>query len=148
MQNIGNASSHSHIVSHLKNIERHAYPEQFWMMQDCETIEDIADYCECDLNSLIVLHDSYWYALIANGRCAEFVDIAKDMRVKKNVPWSVIISTLHDLKINKIYAELRELTSYRLVCRLVDKHNAIILTDDRYYDYDWCEYMHAVLLHI
>jgi hypothetical protein len=137
------------IVGLLK-IEREAYPSQFQMMQDCKSIEDIADYCECSRRKLLVLGDgATWYALIAKHKkgSAEFVDVAK-LPGTRFLPWEEIIESLRTAKITKIYADLRHNTSYKLLKKFAARFGITILKEKEYYDSSFGETMHEMVLRV
>ena len=50
-------------VAVIKKIERSHYPAFMRQMQDCRTMKDIADYCECSLGDLKVVCDGRAYML-------------------------------------------------------------------------------------
>lgn len=66
------------MIDHLRKIEAAAYPEYMQQMGDVERLGDIADYCECGIDDLVILHGPTWYFLAADhGKELECVDIAK-----------------------------------------------------------------------
>jgi len=138
-------------VEEVVRIESLAYPEQFQQMDDCEDWEDIADYCDVEEEDLLVLgEEGHWYALIARheDNMAEFVDIAKIPNSPK-VPKRKILKQLREAGIKYIGAELRECTSYR-VLKLMPLFllGIRIMEDERYYDEDFEEWMHALKIKI
>lgn len=138
-------------VQEIVRIESLAYPEQFRQMEDCEDWEDIADYCEVEEEDLIVLgEEGHWYALIAKDKddTAEFVDIAKVPNSPK-VPKRKILKQLREAGIKYIEGELRECTSYR-VLKLMPLFllGIKIKEDERYYDEEFGEWMHALKVRI
>lgn len=134
-------------IDSIKEIEMAAYPSQFLQMQDAESWQDIADYCECKKKKLVILGDESWYAIVAKHRngYAEFVDIAK----KPNSPmvdWGYILKELLRNKIRKVSADMRHDTSYKILKRKAEAFGVKILKDKQYFDECFEEDMHEVLL--
>ena len=61
------------IVTKIKRIEEHQYPTYMQSMQDCFSIKDVADYCECETEELIMVVSDKAYFLATP---TEIVDIA------------------------------------------------------------------------
>lgn len=138
-------------VQEIVMIEGQAYSYEFQQMQDCEDWEDIADYCEVNLDKLIVIGEAgHWYGLIALDKwgTAEFVDIAKIPGSPK-IPKLKILKKLRDSGIKQVRSDLRECTSYK-VLKLMPLFllGIKIKKDKRYYDEEFGEWMHEMKLKI
>ena len=132
----------------ILEIEQSAYPEEFQMMQDCESMKDIADYCECSLSKLIVLGvPGRWYALVARHKkgTAEFVDIAK-IPGEGMIPWPEVLGALRSTGIKRISADLRDKTSYKVLKRFGTQFGVTVEREREYYDSCFGETMHEVVL--
>lgn len=137
-------------IQDIVRIEREAYPYAFRQMQDCESMSDIADYCEVKTKKLIVLGESgKWYALVARHKksSAEFVDIAKVPGTAR-IPWEDIISELRKRGIKRISADLREKTSYKVILKFHKMLGVSILKDKEYYDSCFGETMHDMVFQL
>jgi hypothetical protein len=127
-------------------IERQAYPKHIQQLQDAEDWEDVADYCEVGLEDLIVFSDGQnWYALVAKHNSnAEFVDLAK-IPGSPIIDWSFIVDSLRNIGIKKIIADARA-PSYRKLMRVFKLLGLKIIKDKKYYDEDFEEWMHEVIV--
>lgn len=129
-------------------IERQAYPEHIQQLQDVEDWEDVADYCEVDLEDLIVLSDGKnWYALVAQQNShVEFVDLAK-IPGSPIIDWYFIINNLRSIGIKTVVADARA-PSYKKLMRVFKSLGLKIIKDKEYYDEDFEEWMHELVIRI
>lgn len=64
-------------VQSIKRVEAVCYPLEMQTLQAANSLEDIARYCECPLESLEILQGEGWYALIGRHQeTLEVVDLA------------------------------------------------------------------------
>lgn len=98
-------------------------------MSHIRTWEEVADYCECDLDDLIIYLGEDWYAILAEHEDeVEFVDLAS---TQKHMPIHTIVSIC--LGIEKPFVmDCRENTSYRILKILRDRELIDILEDNLY----------------
>lgn len=127
-------------VEQLLRIEREAYPEHLQEMQYADDWEDVADYCEVPLKRLVILSDGEsWYAIIAKHRLrrAEFVDLAK-IPGAPAVDWLFILTTLREMRIKRIFGDMRDSTSYRRFKEQISLAESlgVCMTTDKVYERD------------
>jgi hypothetical protein len=129
-------------------IERQAYPKHIQQLQEVEDWEDVANYCDVDLDDLVVFSDGKnWYALIAqHNSTAEFVDLAK-IPGSPIINWSFIIDNLRNIGIKTIEADARA-PSYKKFKRIFKYLGLKIIKDKKYYDDDFEEWMHELIVKI
>ena len=134
-------------VKDILRTERKAYPSQFWMMQDCLSKSDIAEYCECQEKDLLILGNKTWYALLAKERQgkAEFVDLAKQPSLKF-LPWVEILESLKGQGIKEIRADLRTSTSFKILKHFSKRFGIYFLKEKHYFDDFFGEEMVEVII--
>ena len=136
-------------VKDIIEIEKSAYPEYMQQMDDCTSMADIAEYAEVDLKNLIVLGErGKWYVIIAKHfSSSEVVCVAK-VKGAPMIPWVVVLQELRRKSIRRIYGDLRERTSYRVLKRFGSMFGVSIVSDRVYYDDCYHESMHHVVIDI
>jgi len=67
------------ILRKIRKIERQSYPEFMLYLQDCCSTEDVADYCECSVEELIIVVSARAYFLATP---TEIVDLAGKVGLK------------------------------------------------------------------
>jgi hypothetical protein len=148
---LSNMKSTTMTLQDIITIESAAYPEDFVMMDDYESWEDVADYCEVEVENLIVIGEpGWWYGLIAvhEEKTAEFVDLVK-MPGSNKIPKLYILKKLREFGIKYIYADLRECTSYKVLKRLPLFVLGIhIRHEKRYFDEGFGEWMYELKVEI
>ncbi|RMH14939.1 MAG: hypothetical protein D6698_11990 [Gammaproteobacteria bacterium] len=132
------------IVQLIRRIERAAYPQVYWGLQDIESLEDVAEYVGCHVRDLVVLHGENWYLLgSSTGEDFYIADLAsaggmglKDLAQVKELM----------LQHERVYMEARETTSYRLVKFMERRGLVSIMTD---HPFEWGgEVFHEIELEI
>ena len=124
----------------MKDIEAVAYPSFMQSICDCDTLEELADYCECKVSQLFVICGNNYYLLAANKqRSVEIVDFASTGRC--NELFKVINICFEEFKNKRVTMDCRESTSYPIVTLLL-KRKKIKYTDTTWYWED--EAMHEI----
>lgn len=127
------------------DLEATVYPAHMQQMQDCEDWEDIADYCEVeDESDLLVMGVAgKWYCLVARQDDeVEFVDIAAHRSIP---PLFKILRAVKEFAGGlPIYCDARQSTSWRIIERLSRKGRFSCQVEETY---DWAgETMHRVCI--
>lgn len=114
----------------LKELEQAAYQNTpFSEMQDCQTWEDVADYCDCGISQLRLYLTKEWYALLAEHEdYIELVDLASKA---KNTPLLFIVNTLTQYQ-KPFIMDCRDSTSYRIVKALEKAGRIHLISDEEY----------------
>ena len=104
----------------MKNIEAVAYPSFMQSICDCDTLEELANYCECKVSQLFVICGTNYYLLAANKkRSVEIVDFASTGRCSEL--FKVMNICLEQFKNKKVTMDCRESTSYPIVTLLLKR---------------------------
>jgi len=120
------------VLSHLKRIEKAAYPSYMRMMQSCRSLEEIAEYAECDVSNLIIRTGENWYCIIADhGNWAEIVDMAAE-GVMRDM-FSLIETMRQQLSGKRIVLDARVSTTYPIIRRLAQRYRLSILRDEPWF---------------
>jgi len=120
------------VLSHLKNIEASVYPKHMQMLQDCQSLCEVADYAECEVSDLIIQTGNNWYCIIADhGDWVEIVDLAS-VGPMRDI-FSLIGSLRRRLAGKRIVMDARKRTSYPLVRLLIRRVGGKILEDEKWY---------------
>ena len=121
------------MINKIKQIEASAYPEYMQMLQECYTLEDIADYCECSVKQLHILQKDNFYVLVASHkRYVEIVDWAAAGRCVE--PFVVFKFIKNIAKGKTIKLDAREGTSYPFI-KEMEKRGLIKITHDN--EWSW-----------
>jgi hypothetical protein len=126
----------------IKSIEKASYPAFMQQMQDCETIEDLAEYCECRKSRVFVLSGNDWYFIASiQKKRVEIVDIAGHV----GLHIFDIISTCRKQWQGKVVTmDCRESTSYKIMVNISRRLSLDILSDKVWY---WGEeVMHEIII--
>ena len=124
----------------MKDIEAVAYPSFMQSICDCDTLEELANYCECKVSQLFCICSTNYYLLAANKkRSVEIVDFASTGRCPEL--FKVMNICLEQFKNKKVTMDCRESTSYPIVTLLL-KRKKIKYTDTTWYWED--EAMHEI----
>ena len=124
----------------MKDIEAVAYPSFMQSICDCDTLEELANYCECKVSQLFCICSTNYYLLAANKkRSVEIVDFASTGRCSEL--FKVMNICLEQFKNKKVTMDCRETTSYPIVTLLL-KRKKIKYTDTTWYWED--EAMHEI----
>ncbi len=117
----------------IKRIERKAYENNRGLMQlqDCETDEDIKDYCETD-NVTCLMGDNFYLMIGEHDDHYEVVDLAKEAGF---VNIHKIVEFLQDIGDKPFTFDARESTSYRIIQALAKAKRCEIIQDT---SYEWC----------
>ena len=128
----------------MKDIEAVAYPSFMQSICDCDTLEELADYCECKVCQLLCIINNNYYRLAANKKhSVEIVDFASTGRCLEI--FKIVSTLLKEFDGKKITMDCRESTSYPIVIKLL-KREKIKYTDTVWY---WeNEVMHEICFHI
>jgi len=103
-------------IQTIVQVERNMYPSDFWMMQDCKSLHDIAEYCEVSVKNLTLLGSDTWYCLIGNHK--DFIEIA-DL-AGKDINIFEIVRKVRSFK-KKVIMDCRESTSLPIVLKLLER---------------------------
>ena len=104
----------------MKDIEAVAYPSFMQSICDCDTLEELADYCECKVSQLFVICGNNYYLLASNKkRSVEIVDFASTGRC--NELFKVINICFEEFKNKRVTMDCRESTSYPIVTLLLKR---------------------------
>lgn len=129
----------------LKKIERMAYPEFMWSINDCRNIRDLADYCECHPNELFILCGEDWYLLAAEREDeVEVVDLASINGMGFEII-KVIKTCLNRWQGKTVTMDCRASTSYPILLKIVQRYG-YDYTDEVWYWED--EEMHAITVRL
>ena len=116
------------MINKIKEIEASAYPEHMQMLQECYSMEDIADYCECSVSQLHILQKDNFYVLVANHKkYVEVVDWASTRRCVE--PFAVFKFIKNIAKGKTIKLDARKETSYPFI-KEMEKRGLIKITHD------------------
>lgn len=128
----------------MKDIEAVAYPSFMQSICDCDTLGDLADYCECKVSQLFCIINNNYYLLAANKKhSVEIVDFASTGRCLEI--FKIVSTLLKEFDGKNITMDCRESTSYPIVIKLL-KREKIKYTDTVWY---WNgETMHEICFHI
>ena len=128
----------------MKDIEAVAYPSFMQSICDCDTLEDLADYCECKVSQLFCIVNRNYYILAANKRhSVEIVDFASTGRCLEI--FKIVSTLLKEFNGKKVTMDCRESSSYPIVIKLL-KRKKIKYTDTTWY---WeSETMHEICFHL
>ena len=128
----------------MKDIEAVAYPSFMQSICDCNTLEDLADYCECKVSQLFCIIGENYYLLAANKKhSVEIVDFASTGRCLEI--FKIVSTLLKEFDGKKITMDCRESTSYPIVIKLL-KREKIKYTDTVWY---WeNEVMHEICFYL
>jgi len=117
----------------VRGIEALAYPGFMQGMQDCTSLEDLAEYCECPVKRLTVICQENWYCLIRSKRGkAELVDLAK-IPGSGSPDYSLILEQLKRLKIRRVYLDARKSTSHPIILKMCELMNWHIVRDEQWW---------------
>ena len=128
----------------MKDIEAVAYPSFMQSICDCDTLEELANYCECKVSQLFCIIGENYYLLAANKKhSVEIVDFASTGRCLEI--FKIVKIILKEFSRKKVIMDCRESTSYPIVIKLL-KRKKIKYTDTIWY---WeNEVMHEICFHI
>ena len=128
----------------MKDIEAVAYPSFMQSICDCDTLEELADYCECKVCQLFCIINNNYYLLAANKKhSVEIVDFASTGRCLEI--FKIVSTLLKEFDGKKITMDCRESTSYPIVIKLL-KREKIKYTDTVWY---WeNEVMHEICFYL
>ena len=128
----------------MKDIEAVAYPSFMQSICDCDTLEELADYCECKVSQLFVICGNNYYLLAANKkRSVEIVDFASTGRC--NELFKVINICFEEFKNKRVTMDCRESTSYPIVTLLLKRKK--VKYEDNTWDWNG-ETMHEICFHL
>ena len=128
----------------MKDIEAVAYPSFMQSICDCDTLEELADYCECKVSQLFCIINNNYYLLAANKKhSVEIVDFASTGRCLEI--FKIVSTLLKEFNGKKITMDCRESSSYPIVIKLL-KRKKIKYTNTIWY---WeNEVMHEICFHL
>ena len=118
----------------IKRIERKAYENNRGLMQlqDCETDEDIKDYCETD-DVTCLMGDNFYLMVGEHDDHYEVVDLAKESGL---VNIHKVVAFLQSMDKDKPFTfDARENTSYKIIKALSKAGRCEIEKDTTY---TWC----------
>lgn len=126
-------------IQMIKKIEKQAYPRYMQQMQHVRNLQELADYCECTKENVILLAEDEWYLIVAKDKDTyEVVDWASIGAV--NVP--KIIGFFNELRGKKLVMDARESTSYKFI-KSAQRHQRLKITKDE--TWHWrTEIMHEI----
>ena len=128
----------------MKDIEAVAYPSFMQSICDCDTLEELADYCECKVSQLFCIVNRNYYLLAANKRhSVEIVDFASTGRC--NELFKVINICFEEFKNKRVTMDCRESTSYPIVTLLLKRKK--VKYEDNTWDWNG-ETMHEICFHL
>lgn len=55
-------------IQKIKRIERQAYPKHMRQMQYVKNLQELADYCECAKEGVILIAEEEWYLIVAKNK--------------------------------------------------------------------------------
>lgn len=118
------------LIDHIKKIESVAYPAYMQQMQECETLDDLAEYCECKPSQVRIINGSDWYLIYAEyKKSIEVVDFASE-----SGKCSEIFKVVSALKTKKLITmDAKEDSSYPLVMKLAERGILNIIHDEIWY---------------
>lgn len=124
----------------MKDIEVVAYPSFMRSICDCDNLEDLADYCECEVSEIFCICGENYYLLAANTKkSVEVVDFASTGRCLEL--FKVINICFEQFKGKNVTMDCRESTSYPIVTLLL-KRKGISYSDE---PWNWNgEIMHEI----
>lgn len=133
-------------LSFLKRVEACAYPPHMRMMQDYNTLSDLAEYCECKKREVFVICGEDYYLIAAEkGNEIEVVDMASLNGMGK-VIFGLVRTCRERWAGKSIKMDLRESTSYPLLLSLSRRYG-IKMTEEGTWEWE-DEIMHCVSLSI
>lgn len=106
-------------LSLIKSIERNAYPLEMQQLQDCESWEDVAEYCEVPLKHLSIYTEANMYILI--GEHKKFIEVVDMASVGCFNVFKALSFIASSAKGRVIRLDAREETSYPLILKLRKK---------------------------
>lgn len=119
-------------LSFIKKIEKAAYPAAYRYIQDCESWDDLVDYCEAESNDdMVVLTGEEWYCLYVKST-GELVDLASINGISMKDLISIWNKISSDMSIIKLDA--RDGTSKKLINYLEKKGRIEVVSSE---SYDW-----------
>lgn len=107
----------------IKSIERNAYPFEMQQLQDCVSWEDVAEYCEVPLKSLLIYTEANMYILIGEHR--KFIEVVDMASVGHFNVLKALSFIEKSAKGRIIKLDAREGTSYPLILKLRRKLEVI-----------------------
>lgn len=100
----------------IKSIERTAYPFEMQQLQDCESWEEVAEYCEVPLKNLLVYTDNSMYMLI--GEHEHYIEVVDMASIGHFNMFKALSFIEESAKGRTIKLDAREGTSYPLILKL------------------------------
>lgn len=135
------------VIKKVRAIEARVYPIFMRGLEDVETLQDLAEYCECSTKQVSLEVGDNWYLLVAEfRRRVEIVDLACVGRIgmREVFRLSSLISTRYAGKLVELDA--RESTSYPLILKISTRNGWKILKDE---PWEWGpETMHDMVIQI
>lgn len=124
------------IVQAVREIEAAAYPEQYRMLTNCRSLEDISGYVGVPVERLHMIVSRTWYCIIGeHDDYIEVADLASSTRsMSRDEMLSLFIRIAEIAAGREILMDARESTSYPLVTRLADSELIEICSDE---PFDW-----------
>ena len=121
----------------IAEIEASVYPAHMCMLQGSVTSEEgdqLADYCECSIDELVILRSEYWYALIADHHDGD-VEVC-DLAALPGHEFGALKALLlagAKWQGRTVTLDARGTTSYPIIQRLARVGRITILRDEEYY---------------
>lgn len=117
------------VLRRIKKIEAAAYPRGLREISYCNTWQDVAEYCEVELDDLIVVVEATWYCLVAvhPRGLAEWIDLARipgSPRLEIQ-DWRRLLGILDQHEIQILRADCRAKTSLKRIQQLADLITAL-----------------------
>ena len=117
----------------LKQIESAVYPEHMQQIRYCQSLEDLADYCECSQSQVIIRTGEGWYLIVADhGSYIEAVDFAALPEVRVEAIRG-LFSCFGIFKEKKVLLDCRS-SIYCLVKKIINRLGGTILHEE---EWDW-----------
>ena len=129
----------------VRDIERAVYPAHMCSLQG-DSLECLAEYCECSIQQLFVLQGDGWYLLAAeHHRSVEICDLAA-LPGHEHAAMRGLLTAGQRWTGKCITLDARETTSYPIIRRLARMGRITILKDE---EYEWgLEVMHDMVLQL
>lgn len=119
-------------IKKLKKLEAVAYPEYMRQLQECWSMEDLADYCECSVDQVSLKTGRGWYMIVADhGSYVEFVDFVATEGREASATMA-LVAFLRKLKGRRVALDARKSTSYPLILRLIPRLGATIVSEEEW----------------
>ena len=99
----------NNMIEKIRRIEAIAYPIDFQFMQDCQTVGDLAEYCE---GKPRVLCHNDWYVIVTKR---EIVDLASTRSLSLGEMGEILSFLQKNFGTRVFTLDARESTSYRLI---------------------------------